>query len=101
MTGAARATDAGGPGLRSLPLASPSRWLVLALLVLGYALYNLDKSIIAIMIEPLKAEFGLGDRQISLLSAGMTLPIAIFCIPMGRMIDRVNRKIMVALLVIG
>ncbi len=45
------------------------RWYVLAVLVISYAIYNLDKSILSILIEPIKKDFGLSDTQLSILTA--------------------------------
>ena len=65
----------------------PRSWWVLALIVLSYGAYNLDKSIVSILIEPLKAEFALSDSQMGLL-AGMatSVPFALACIPVGLII---------------
>jgi len=76
------------------------RWLLLLLLLVGYVIYNLDKSILSILIEPLKAEFGLSDSQIgSLTGIVTTLPAALACLPVGMLADRFNRKRLLIILV--
>ncbi|SCW66198.1 Sugar phosphate permease [Sphingobium faniae] len=78
------------------------RWYVLAIIVIGYAIYNLDKSIVSILIEPLKAEFALSDGQIGALTGIATsLPFALACLPVGMLADRRNRKRLLALLIAG
>jgi MFS family permease len=62
-------------------------------LVLSYGAYTLDKGVLAIVADPIKAEFHLTDSDIGLL-AGLagTLPFLITCVPIGRLADRMNRK---------
>tara|TARA_R110000850_G_scaffold80010_16_gene172124 strand:+ start:2157 stop:3488 length:1332 start_codon:yes stop_codon:yes gene_type:complete len=68
-------------------------WVSLALLTLCYAVYTLDKSVIAVVIEPLKQEFQISDGQVGLLTGlASTLPFLVTCIPLGMLADRVNRK---------
>jgi len=77
-------------------------WLLAALLTIGYGAYNLDKSVISILIEPLKHEFGLSDTTVGLLTGiGSTLPIAIFCIPLGMLADRQRRLTLIYVLLFG
>jgi MFS family permease len=75
-------------------------WYVLGLLMLSYAVYTLDKSVVSVLIEPIKREFALNDSQVSLLSGmAATLPFALACIPLGLLADRVKRKwLMVSLM---
>lgn len=73
------------------------RWYVLALLF-GMAIVNsMDRTIIAALAEPLKAEFHLSDTQFGFL-AGMAFAISYtLCgIPIGLMVDRVNRAKLLA-----
>jgi MFS family permease len=86
-------------------IAQPSRlsdWWALFLIVLCYGFYNLDKSLIAVLIEPIKAEFRLNDTQMGLLTGLATsIPFALFCIPVGMLADRTNRRNLLAVLVGG
>src|SRR4051794_23734564 len=77
-----------------------SRWYLLGLLVIGYAVYNVDKSIVSVLIEPLKAEFHLSDSAIGALTGIVTsLPFALSCIPLGLLGDRLVRKRLLAFLI--
>jgi len=81
---------------------SRSHWYVLFLLTLGYIVYSLDKVIIAVLIEPIKQEFGLSDTQMSMLAGmAMTIPFALTCIPLGMLADRVNRKRLLVFLMLA
>jgi len=78
------------------------RWFVLAVLVISYSIYNLDKSILSILIEPIKKDFGLSDTQLSILTGvATTAPFALACIPIGMLGDRVNRKWLLVVLIAG
>ena len=87
--------QSGAPSItaRDPTIGGTNRWYALFLFVLAHAVNFLDKTIISVLVTPLKAEFGLSDVQVSLLSGlALTLPYAIFCIPMGMLADRFNRK---------
>jgi len=47
------------------------RWYVLGMLMLVYALNIADRFVMSTLIEPIKAEFGLSDFSISLLSGAL------------------------------
>ncbi len=76
------------------------RYYLLALLTLLNLLLILDKIVLTILIEPIRAEFGLTDSQ---LGAIMGLVYAIFMgaagIPLGLLADRVNRRNLAAICV--
>ncbi len=69
------------------------RWYVLAVLVLINAMGAADKAIISVVAEPLKQEFSLSDKDIGLLGGvAYTLPYALAILPMGWLVDRLNRR---------
>ncbi len=81
---------------------SRSRWYVLLLLIAGYVVYSVDKQIISVLIEPIKAEFGISDTTVSLLAGlATTVPFALACIPIGMLADRVNRRNLLVALIIA
>ncbi|MCK9541449.1 MAG: MFS transporter [Novosphingobium sp.] len=79
-----------------------SDWWALFLIVLAYSFYNLDKSLVSVLIEPIKGEFDLSDSQMGLMTGLATsVPFALACIPVGMLADRVNRRNLLAVLVAG
>lgn len=71
---------------------SPTRWYILMLMVFAYAIMHMDRQIVTLLLEPIKLEFGLSDSQLGFL-AGLSFAIAFSAagIPLGLMVDRVNR----------
>jgi MFS family permease len=58
----------------------------------------LDRQVLALMIEPVKADFGITDTEASLLlGAAFSLTYAIAGLPIARLADRVNRRNLVAI----
>lgn len=65
--------------------AGAQRRILLALLTIIYALNYLDRQIVAILQEPIKAEFGLADWQLGVLTgASVGILYAICGLPIGR-----------------
>lgn len=66
---------------------------VLGVLFLGYAMNALDRSILGILLEPIRVEFGASDTQLGLLGG---IAFAIFYstlgIPIAAIADRTNRR---------
>lgn len=76
------------------------RWYVLGLLIVCYGIYNLDKSVISVLIEPLKHSFGMTDTQVGLLTgAASSVPFAIACVPVGVLADRRSRKVLLVVMI--
>ena len=83
-------TDA--DGVRQPP--TPARaWWAIFVLFLAYMLSYVDRTIIALLVEPLRVDLGLTDTQISLLQG---LAFAIFytglSIPIAILADRHSRR---------
>ena len=77
-------------------------WFVVALLALSFALAMLDRMLLVLMVEPIKADLGLTDTQVSLLHGlAFTLFYVVFSLPLGRMADRLNRRTLVVGSVVG
>lgn len=71
---------------------------VLAMLTAMSALSFMDRQMLAVLIEPIKAEFALSDMQIGIVSGfGFALTFALVGIPLGRIADRGERRSLVAL----
>ncbi|MFT5137471.1 MAG: MFS family permease [Halioglobus sp.] len=73
------------------------KWYVLGLLVLIYIFGAVDRGVISVVAEPLKQAFDLSDSQIGALGGlAYSLPYAIFVLPMGWLVDRVNRRVLLS-----
>jgi predicted MFS family arabinose efflux permease len=68
-------------------------WYVMGLMAAVYMLAALDRSVLSVLIEPVRAEFKLNDSQLGFV-AGLAfgLPCGLMAIPFGLLIDRVNRR---------
>ncbi len=72
-------------------------WTLLAFLTLAYVSSFLDRYILGLLIDPIKADTGASDTQMGLLSSAFTWVYALAAIPLGFLVDRVNRTKLVAL----
>ena len=71
--------------------------LSLALLALVYIFSVIDRQVIAILMEPIKREFGATDTQMGLLSGlAFGLFYAALGVPVGKLADKYNRRMIVA-----
>jgi MFS family permease len=81
--------------------SSSYRWYVLSIILLIYACHSLDRGIPNIISELVKDEFALSDAQLGLFTGTFFgLAFAIAGVPMGFISDRVNRRNMLAVVVI-
>ncbi|HEY5758002.1 MAG TPA: MFS transporter [Steroidobacter sp.] len=80
-------------------LYSPMRqWSLLAVLFLVSTSNFVDRNIISVLLEPIKAEFGVSDTLLGLLTGiSFALFYATLGIPVARWADRGNRKIIITL----
>jgi MFS family permease len=68
-------------------------WATLGLLGLLYILSFIDRTILALLVEPLRADLGLTDVQLGLLFGSIfALFYAVTSLPLARLADRYNRK---------
>lgn len=82
---------AGSPG-RSYPRAVVA-WLTVAILFILYIRSLADRYLMALMVEPIKADLGLTDLQFSLLQGpAFAVLYAICAIPVGLALDRSSRR---------
>ena len=94
-------TEAATAGEEKQGLYSPFyRNYVLAMLFLGYVLNAMDRSILGLLIEPIRNEFNASDTQLGLLG-GIAFAIfySLFGIPIAAWADRSNRKNILAMAV--
>jgi MFS family permease len=79
-------------------IATPVRTkLALFLLSTAYGIAALDRNLMGLLIEPIKAEFGTSDAQMGLLT-GLTVALfyVVVGIPLARLADRNNRVHLIA-----
>lgn len=70
---------------------------VLALLFAMYTCHTIDRGVLGIALESIKHEFRLTDSQLGLLTgAAYGVPFALAGLPLGFLVDRVNRKRLLA-----
>ncbi len=80
------------PAARLWP-KSTIAWLTVAILFLLYIRSLADRYLMALMVEPIKADLGLSDLQISLLQGpAFAVLYAICAIPVGLLLDRSSRR---------
>jgi len=76
--------------------ASISAWSSVGLLSVLYALGMMDRIVLAMIIKPIKAAFGIGDFQVGLLMGlAFSLTYVILGVPMGLVADRKPRKLVI------
>lgn len=73
---------------------SPRRaWRLVVLLTIAYAVSFVDRQIISLMVEPIKADLELSETQMGLLLGfAFGLFYTIMGIPLGRVADKYNRR---------
>lgn len=78
--------------------APKSSWYMLFLLALIYIFGSIDRAIPSVIVEPLKAEFGVSDSQIGFLTGfAYSIPYALAVLPAGWLIDRFDRRILLSI----
>jgi MFS family permease len=73
-------------------------WYIVWLLTFAYGVAILDRVVISLLIEPIKAQFQLSDFDISLLSSvAFGLCYSLMALPFGWLADRVDRRYLATL----
>ena len=85
------------PGHNSWPRPLTA-WYANGVLTLAFVLAFIDRQIIALLVGPIQQDLGISDTQVSLLGGFAFVFIYTFLgIPIGRLVDRRNRKRLIAL----
>ena len=72
-------------------------WAMVAVLFIAYIFSFIDRMIIGLLVEPLKADLDLTDTQVSLLQGfAFAIFYTVMGLPLGRLIDRSTRLPIVA-----
>jgi predicted MFS family arabinose efflux permease len=75
-------------------------WYALVIMVLVYSCHFLDRAVLSLVAEPVRKEFGLSDSQLGMLNGfAFGLMFAIAGIPIGLLVDRINRSRLLACMV--
>lgn len=95
-------TKPGAPAVNSSTRVTWRTHYALLVLAVIYIFNYIDRHLMAILIEPVKAEFSITDTGIGLLS-GVTFAVfyTLFGFPLGRLSDRVGPKPVIAACCIG
>ena len=76
---------------------SPGHWWLVVILMAIYTYAFIDRVVLALLVEPIKADLGASDLVMSMmLGLAFAAFYAVFSIPAGHMIDRFNRRRMIA-----
>lgn len=71
-------------------------WPTVILLSALYVFSYVDRQVLALLIEPVKSDLGIGDTQIALLiGTSFAIAYAVLSVPMGWLADRLNRKLLI------
>jgi MFS family permease len=72
-------------------------WYAVAVLVLAFVFSFIDRIVIALLVEPIKADLGISDFDIGLLQGfAFAIFYALLGIPIGRLSDRISRRGIIA-----
>src|SRR5690554_3305502 len=68
-------------------------WMVVGILLLAYVVSMVDRQILSLMVDPVRADLGISDTQISLLHGfAFAIFYTLFGALLGRAADRWNRR---------
>ena len=73
-------------------------WYVVVVLFIAYTLAYIDRQCINLLVEPIKHDLHITDTQISLLQGfAFVFFYTLFGIPLGRLADRKNRRVVISI----
>ncbi|WP_020653291.1 spinster family MFS transporter [Massilia niastensis] len=85
------------PEPAALAPAANRRHITLLMLLFVYAMSLIDRQIMGVLIEPVKAEFGVSDTAMGLLTGlAFALVYSVLAVPFGRYADQANRRNFIA-----
>lgn len=77
--------------------SEPYAWSVVALLCLGGMISMLDRQVLILLVEPIKASLQISDTQVALLQGfAVALFYGLLAVPLGRLADRGKRTTIIA-----
>ncbi|MGE0829772.1 MAG: MFS transporter, partial [Hyphomonadaceae bacterium] len=91
------AESAPATSVASEPTVTARAWYIVGILVLLYAFSCVDRYILALLVEPVSAEFNISDNvQGLMLGAGFAIVYSLTGLPLAHLIDRGQRRVIVA-----
>ena len=81
-------------------VGGPKATFVLIICSLLYAVNYMDRLVMSVVLQPMKIDLGLTDAQVGYINGAFFLGVAIFSMPVARLIDVWSRKKMIGLLAI-
>lgn len=77
---------------------APTQWRMLFVLTAIFALSSVDRGILPLLVEPIRADLGLTDIEISLLLGfSFVLLFSLCAIPAGYLADLMSRRLLIAI----
>ena len=74
------------------PTRSGNAWLALLCIWGIFVVHGIDRSVLLVLLEPIRRSFALNDSQLGLLTGlGYAVPFALAGIPLGALADRLRR----------
>jgi predicted MFS family arabinose efflux permease len=73
------------------PVAQGTGYTLFVLFLVNFLNY-FDRIVPAVVLEPIRLEFGLNDTKMGLVTTAFTVVYAALAIPMGQLVDRLSRK---------
>jgi MFS family permease len=88
-SGAPLGTPSGAPADE----AASQGWYLVFVMTVCYTLSFIDRQILSLLVGPIKADLGISDTQVGLLGGlAFSLFYTFMALPLGRLIDRSNRR---------
>lgn len=97
MSAAPQAAAIAAPAPRDDAFPAPSlAWYLVGVLVVANVLSFVDRQILGLLVQPIRADLGISDTQISLLQGfAFSILYSILGLPLGRYADRANRRLLI------
>jgi MFS family permease len=90
--------EAAAAGSEPVPYPRPLyAWLVIAVLVFAALIAFIDRQVVAIVVDPMKEDLGVGDSQIGWLYGVFAVFYAVAALPIAWLADRKSRKHIIAI----
>lgn len=89
------------PGAKDIEPGYPDpgyAWYVVVILFVAYTIAYIDRQCINLLVEPIKQDLRISDTEISLLQGfAFVFFYVVFGIPLGRLADRKNRRLVISI----